>query len=203
MNSKYSITFISRGLLVQQSLDITDLYLKLHDWQKVRQQTLASNLLQTKTLPTAKNLSTEIISRLKKLTENELILLGSASKDEQCYLLWMAVCKRYKLLFELAVEVLHEKYLRADLILTYEDYDHFFNTKAEWHEELSRLNTESEKKLRRTIFQMMREAQLITKQNKIRPVLLSNRFLQTVFEQSREYLQIFPFSEFEARALSR
>ncbi|MDQ5937883.1 MAG: hypothetical protein QG574_5242 [Cyanobacteriota bacterium erpe_2018_sw_21hr_WHONDRS-SW48-000092_B_bin.40] len=179
------------------------LYVELQDWVKVRQQVLSSNLLQTRTLSTSKKLCTELISRLKTLTPEELDLLVTGSREEQCYMLWLAVCKRYSFISDLAIEVLREKFLHLNLELTYADYDRFFNTKAEWHDELARLSTETHKKVRLTVFQLMREALLLTKQNTILPVLLSNRFLKTVCKQSKDYLPIFPLSDTDVRALAK
>lgn len=203
MTSKYSITFARRGLLLHDSITLTDLYFKLQDWSKVRQHAVAENLLQTRTVSTSKKHSSEIVSRLRTLTEEELHLLSTATIDEQRYLLWLAVCKRYRLIFDFALEVLHEKYLRLDLHLTYDDYDQFFNSKAEWHEELSRLSMETHKKARQTVFQLMREAQLINKHNEILPVLVSATFLRIICKDSKENLSIFPLSDQDVRAFAQ
>ncbi len=203
MTSKYSITFARRGLLLLDSTTLTDLYFKLHDWSKVRQHAIEENLLQTRTVSTAKKHSSEIVSRLRTLTEEQLHLLATAAIDEQRYLLWLAVCKRYKLLFDFAQEVLHEKYLQLDLRLSYEDYDQFFNSKAEWHEELSRLSMETHRKARQTVFQLMREAQLINKHNEILPVFVSAKFLRIVCQDSKDNLSIFPLSDKDVRAFAR
>jgi hypothetical protein len=42
----------------------------------------------------------------------------------------------HRFIHEFAVYVLHEKHLRLDLDLTYDDYDAFYNDKAEWHPEV-------------------------------------------------------------------
>lgn len=203
MTSKYSITFVRRGLLLHDSITLTELYFRLHDWSEVRQHAVAENLLQTRTVSTSKKQCSEIVSRLRTLTEEQLRLLATGAIDEQRYLLWLAVCKRYKLLFEFAVEVLHEKYLRLDLRLTYDDYDQFFNSKADWHEELSRLSTETHTKVRQTVFQLMREAHLINKQNDILPVLVSAKFFRILCKDSNDNLLIFPLSDQDARAFVR
>jgi hypothetical protein len=137
------------------------------------------------------------------LTEEELHLLATGAIDEQRYLLWLAVCKRYKLLFDFAQEVLHEKYLRLDLRVSYQDYDQFFNSKAEWHEELSRLSMETHKKARQTVFQLMREAQLINKHSEILPVLVSAKFIRIVCQDSKDNLSIFPLSDQDVRTFAR
>lgn len=203
MDIKYSVTFARRGLLYHESLKLARLRSELEDWSKVRQEAIASNLLQTRTISTSKKLCTEIISRLKTLSDEELELLLSVGNEEQCYLLWLAICKRYKLIHEFAVEVLHEKYLHLDLTLATKEFDSFFSTKAEWHDELARLSQETQKKVRQTVFLLMREAHLLNKQQHIMPVLLSNRFLRALCKESKDYLHIFPFSDSDARAIAK
>ncbi len=203
MTSKYSITFARRGLLLRDSITLTDLYFKLNDWSTVKQRAVAENLLQSRTVSTSKKHCSEIISRLRTLTEEQLSLLATGTIDEQRYLLWLAVCKRYRLLFDFALEVLHEKYLRLDFRLSYDDYDQFFNSKADWHEELSRLSVETHKKARQTVFQLMREAQLINKHNEILPILVSAKFLRIVCRDSKANLCIFPLSDQDVRALAQ
>ena len=203
MDIKYSVTFARRGLLYQESLQLAKLYVELQDWSKVRQQALASNLLQTRTISTSKKLCSEVTSRLRTLTEEQFHLLTTAAIDEQRYLLWLAVCKCYKLLFDFAQEVLHEKYLRLDLHLSYNDYDQFFNLKADWHEELSRHSMETHKRVRQTVFQLMREAQLINNHNEILPVLVSAKFVRIICNDSKNNLSIFPLSDQDVRAFAR
>jgi hypothetical protein len=201
MDTKYSVSFARRALLYQESLKLAELYLELGDWSTVRQNVLASNLLQARTSSTSKKLCTELISRLKTLTVDELAVLTDGTREEQCYVLWLAVCKRYRFVFDLAVEVLREKYLRLDLELTKDDYDRFFNDKAEWHEEMANLSEESRKKVRQTVFQLLRESGLLTRKNTINPPLLSSRFVEAVCRDSREYLSLFPVSDADVRAL--
>ena len=203
VSSKYSITFARRGLLLRDSIMLTELYLKVQDWSEVRQHVLEANLLQMRTISTSKKHCSEIISRLKTLTEKQLDLVATGSVDEQRYLLWLAVCKRYNFIFDFALEVLQEKYLRLDLRVTYDEYDQFFNSKADWHDELSRLGIETHKKVRQTIFQIMREAQLIDKQNHILPMLVSAKLIRTICDDSKSNLNVFPLSDKDARAMAK
>jgi len=53
---------------------------------------------------------------------------------EQKYLLWFAVCKTYKFVQEIAVEVLREKFLNRSMKITDLDYDSFLNRKADLKE---------------------------------------------------------------------
>ncbi|MEP6957936.1 MAG: BrxA family protein [Nitrospirota bacterium] len=90
------MSFTTGGIFHRESVKIATLYLELRDWDAVRDKVLSDNLLQARTRETSKRLCREIISRLNKLSSHELNLLVHATSQEQGYLLWIAVCRRYK-----------------------------------------------------------------------------------------------------------
>ena len=190
--SKYLLSFSSGGLYYEESIKIVELFLHLRDWAITRTQVIEQNLLQTRTISTAKRRCREICFRLELLTDCELDILINGSRQEQNHILWLAACKRYALVREFAVEVLREKFFRMDLVLSYEDYDAFFNAKAEWHSELEKLTQKTRDKLRQVIFRMMREAELISKADMINPGLLTPRVIEAIGEDDRSYLAIYP-----------
>ena len=96
-------------------------------------------------------------------------------------MLWVAVCKRYSFIRDFAIEVIREKFLLMDYALTEEDYTIFFNTKAEWHEELEKLKSSTKKKLKQVLFRILREAEITSKMNIIRPSILTRRVAKTLF----------------------
>ena len=196
---KYIMSFTAGTLLYHESVKLAELYRDLQDWQIVKQRALDENLLQARTQSPAKRVCREVISRLKFLTDNERDLLLAGTRQEQNYLLWLAICKRYRFIRDFAVEVLREKYLRLDLVLTQEDYEIFFNIKAEWHDELENLAESTREKLRQVVMKMLREADLLTDHNTINPAILSQDFITTVYRDSKEYLAAFPVSEADIR----
>lgn len=199
IKTKYCASFTVGALFYQESLKIAKLYFDLEEWNLVRNQVMETNLLQTRTQNTAKKLYSEICSRLKLLSKEELQILVNGSSQEQLCILWLAVCKRYKFIHDFAVEVIREKYLQINFNLTREDYEIFFNTKAEWHEELENLTKSTKNKLRQILFKMLREADLITKENKIIPGVLTSRLIRTISKKSSSYFAIFPVSDSEVK----
>ena len=103
--------------------------------------------------------------------------------------------KRYRFINDFAVEVIREKFLSFNNSLTRDDYDSFFNTKAEWHEELNALTEATRNKLRQIAMKMLREVGIISKSNTINPALLSPRFVNVISRDSREFLAVFPVSD--------
>ena len=70
---KYRMSFTTGGLFVAQSALLAELYLDLADWKHVRTRAIDENLLQTRTVRSAKLISGEICFRLGELDEQELI----------------------------------------------------------------------------------------------------------------------------------
>jgi len=193
----YKMSFTSGGLLFNESLQVTELYNEILDWQKTREKMLSDNLLQSRTASSAKRRILEICSRLQLLTREQLQLLVSGSRQEQQYLLWIAVCKRYSFIREFMAEVVREKFLRMDLHLQPQDYKIFFENKAEWHEELDRLQDSTRTRLRQTLFQIMREAEIISLDNMIIPGLLTEPLTTVLAADNPSWLAALPVSDMD------
>ncbi len=195
IKKKYSMAFSTGSLFHHDSMKIASLYSDIGDWKKVRETVSKENILQARTLTTVEIISREIISRLKLLSDNELTVLTEGSPQDQEYILWIAVCRRYRFIYEFAVEVLREKYLTLQYELNYDDFDAFFNSKASWHEELERITDSTRKKLRQVLFRILREVGLLTPDNMILPAMLSSEIIKAVKETSRKDFSVFPVSE--------
>lgn len=195
----YQMSFTTGGLFYHESLQVAELYEKTGDWQKTRKQVLSENILQARTESSSKRRAREICSRLALLTKNQLQLLSLGSRQEQQYLLWVAVCKRYAFIRDFTVEIVREKYLRMDLNLQREDYDIFFDEKAQWHENLDKLKDSTKNKLRQVLFKTMREAEIISQENMIIPGLLTENLVRVLAEDNPSWLTIFPVSDTEIK----
>jgi hypothetical protein len=188
----YSMSFTTAPLLFHKTLLVAKLYTAEQDWQLVRKNVLHDNLLQMRTVNASKRVFREISSRLKQLTPAQLKLLLDSNRPEQNYLLWLAFCKRYRFVYDFAVEVVREKFLRLDMELTHEAYDIFFNDKAEWHPEVERVAPSTRQKQRQIVFKTMREAEIITEQNQIIPARLSPRLTAVIRQDNPAHLAIYP-----------
>jgi len=197
------MSFTTGGLFHRESVRLVPLYLDLGDWDAVRDKVLAENLLQTRTLNTLKRVCYEVISRLRTLTRGELAFLLEASHQEQAYLLWLAVCRRYRFIAEFAVEVLRERYITLKSDLTYEDFDSFFNQKSEWHSKLDEITPATRGKLRQVLFKMLREADLLTANNMIHAAMLSPKLLELIHQGSRREVLYFPVFESDVKGMKR
>ena len=194
-NDKYCMSFTTGGLFHHESVNLAVLYLDIKDWNAVRQKVLAENLLQTRTLSTLKSVCGEVISRLKTLNAGELDLLVATHPREQGYLLWLAVCRRYRFIADFAVEVMRERYITLKTDLTHADFDAFFNRKSEWNAELDQLRSTTRNKLRQVLFKMLREADLLTANNMIKTAMLSSGLVEVISRGNRRDFFFFPAFE--------
>ena len=192
---KYCMSFTTGGLFHHESVNLAGLYLDSKDWNAVRQKVLAENLLQARTLNTLKRVCREVISRLKTLDAAELELLVVTNPREQGYLLWLAVCRRYRFIAEFAVEVMREHYITLKTDLTHADFDTFFNEKSEWYAELDQLRSTTRKKLRQVLFKILHEADLLTPDNTIKAVMPSPRLVEVISHGNRQDVFFFPAFE--------
>lgn len=192
---RYIMSFTTGGLFLHESVKLATLYLDLGDWNSVRGKVIAENLLQTRTLNTLKRVFSEVLSRLRTFSPDELAFLVGGSHQEQAYLLWLAVCRRYRFIADFAVEVLRERYITLKTDLTNEDFDSFFNRKSEWHLELDEITPATRCKLRQVLFKILREADLLSSNNLIQAAMLSPRLLEAIHQGSRSELLYFPIFE--------
>lgn len=169
----------------------------LRDWSQTRDQVRNENLLQVRTAAAALRISKELIARLELLETDELEELVNGSARDRGYLLWVAVCRRYAIIHDFAVEVLREHHLLLRRQLSFADYDAFYNAKALWHTELDEIATSTQHKLRQNLFRMLRDADLISDQQHIQAAMLSPRLAQLLARRGRDELLVFPATDNE------
>lgn len=188
----YSMSFTTATLLSHECILVVELFAALDDWDETRRRVLDDNLLQMRTSNAAKRIFSEIASRLRQLTPEQLAYLLTADRREQNYLLWLAYCKRYRFVYDFAVEVIGEKCRRLDFALTYDEYDIFFSDKAEWRPEVARVAEATRKKQRQFLFKIMREAELLSAAGQMTPVFLSPPLARLIAADDPAHLAIFP-----------
>lgn len=196
MNSeRYILSFTGARLQRAESVLLAELFQECRDWGQVRLEAEGGNILQVRTLSSATRVARELVFRLQELSAQELELLVSGSQEDQNHLLWVAICRRYRLVAEFAIEVVRERFLSLGPPLELADFDAFYFRKADWHEELDELKPVTRNKLRQVLFGMMRDTGLITDQGAINPVLLSSEVRNAIAETHPDDLGLFPMFE--------
>jgi hypothetical protein len=202
-NDRYSMSFTTGSLLHFETVQLASLYLELGDWNLVREKVTSENLLQARTENTLKRVCREVISRLRTFNRGELEFLAFASHQEQAYLLWLGVCRRYRFIADFAVEILRERYITLKSTLTQEDFDSFFNRKSDWHMELDEISPATRGKLRQVLFKMLREAGLLTVNNMIHSAMLSPRLLELIHQGNRRDILYLPIFESDVMGMKQ
>lgn len=196
--TKYKMSFTVGGLFYQEAVIAAGLYVKNQDWANVRKEILNSNLFQARTSATLQRVCREVLSRLQLLSIEQLKIIQDGSRQEQLQILWVAVCMKYDFIRDFAVEVIREKFLLMDYSLSEEDYTTFFDTRAEWHEELENLKDSTKKKLKQVLFRILREAEITSETSIILPAMLTKKVATALFprkpEQSGLYM-VLPVSD--------
>lgn len=172
-------------------------YLVLGDWAQTRAEVRSGNLLQARTASAAKRISIELFGRLELLDTEELETLVKGNLRERGYLMWAAVCRRYAFIRDFAIEVLREYHLSRRHQITPSDYEAFYNGKALWHAELDEIAPSTQQRLRHGVFQMLREADLLSEQGLIQPALLPPHIARLLARNGRENLLVFPATDSE------
>ena len=197
------MSFTAGSLFHRESVSLAKLYLDCRDWNVVRDVVIADNLLQARTLNTLKRVCREVLSRIQTLSYDTLEFFVEGNSQEQGYLLWLAICRRYNFIADFAVEVLRERYISLKTDVTYDDFDSFFNRKSEWHCELDDLTQTTREKLRQILFKMLRQADLLAVNNRINAAMLIPRLLELIVQGDRRDLLYFPVNESYLRRIAR
>ncbi len=192
---RYSMSFTTGGLFHHESVKVASLYLEFGDWEVTRDEVIRQNVLQARALNTSKRVCREVISRLKTLSSNELSFLVNADRQNQAYLLWVAICRRYQFIADFAVEVIRERFLSLKSDLNPIEFDTFYNRKSEWHQELDKIQPSTRGKLRQVLFKMLKEANLLTEKNVINAAMLSPELKALVVQANEQETIVLPMFE--------
>lgn len=195
------MSFTTGSLFHREAVELAQLYLDLGDWDVVRAKVVSENLLQSRTLSALKRLCREVFPRLKTLSLGEIEFLVEGRYQEQAYLLWIAVCRRYRFIAEFALEVLRERFITLKADLSPEDFDSFFNRKAEWHSELEEISQATRIRLRQVLFKMLREADLLTPNNIINAAMPTPGFLSLISRGDPREVLYFPIFESDLKGM--
>lgn len=187
----YSLSFTTSSMRKHESLKLAELYLQYKDWKSVRDYVIENNILQQRTTRSSKKLCQELISRLRQLTDEELIYLVKSPETEKSIILWIAVCRRYRFIYDFSMEVVREHLLTLNHRLDHADFEVFFSSKLNVYEELDSISISTKRKVRQVIFRMLQEMNLLNQNSRLNAIVPSSQMLALI--DARE-LEIIGFS---------
>ncbi|SMX49927.1 DUF1819 family protein [Maliponia aquimaris] len=190
---KYRMSFTTGGLFLNESLELTRVHEPGEPWADTVARAMESGTASLPKSASNKRTLREIGNRIRTLSDDERqFLLATADRSDQQAILWLAMCRAYRFVREFAVEVVRDRHLSYQLELPYSAFDILLDSKAEWHPELEKLSDSTRRKLRQILFRIMREAAIITQDDRIQTAILSRRLLQMIEERDPRELAYFP-----------
>lgn len=199
--TKYRMSFTTGGLFLNESIKIAKVYQQLRDWEKTKEKVFQDNLLQYSSQKTTQRVFREIKIRLQQLNKEMMDILIDGDRKEQQVILWIAICKAYKFIGEFSTEIIREKYLMMNHILTSEDYMSFYNSKADWHEELDNQSDMTIQKQRQVVFRMLHEAEILSSNDTILPIIPSFTLFKILYKDNPSNLTYLPISDMDIKEL--
>ncbi len=148
---------------------------------------------------TAKKFRNEINKRLKLLTNEQLELFVKGGFTSQTQIGFLSICKAHGFIRDFMIEIIREKYLLFDNILTNGDYISFFRTKLENHSEMVKLKDKSTQKIQQVTFKILEQAGIINNINDkmIQPQLLEEDVIKLIVNENSNWLKIFMVSDLD------
>ncbi len=188
----YSFGITAAAFLYRDSVLLAQLYLEHRNWDMVKDAVFKDNLLQIRTLAAQKRIYSEAYTRVRLLSDEAMDILANGTQEEQCQIIWYAICMKYDFVREFALEVLAEKVKRQEFEITISDFNLYYNTKAEFHEKLAGIAEGSRKKLQTNLFRMLVSSGITDSEMKLRLMIVSPRVRELIIKEGVLSPAIFP-----------
>jgi len=192
-NQTYKTSFTSGGLFQNECVELAASYLKTNDWNTTISQLKVDGLTSSPKEKSKQRILREIVNRLQTLNKTELyFLVEETDRRDQALLIWLSICRSYRLIREFTLEIVQDRYLAYQLELPPSTFDLFFEHKAEWDDTLASTSASTRVRLRQVLFKIMREVGIISEENRIQTTYLSASLRRLIEEEIPTDLAVFP-----------
>ena len=192
-NQTYKTSFTSGGLFQNECVELAASYLKTNDWNTTISQLKVDGLTSSPKEKSKQRILREIVNRLQTLNKTELyFLVEEADRRDQALIIWLSICRAYRLIREFTLEIVQDRYLAYQLELPPSTFDLFFEHKAEWEDTLASTSASTRVRLRQVLFKIMREVGIISEENRIQTTYLSASLRRLIEEEIPTDLAVFP-----------
>ena len=181
-NDPYILSFTVGGLFLFEGIELARLRVSGQAWEEVRRIAPAGIFVAAGGASSVKRIRNEVLGRLRRLNDAQVSHLASAGMTDARALMWVAACRKYRILADFAHEVLNERLRSYQPEVRFADFDQLLDTKGEVAMEIA---PSTRARLRNVAFRMLREAELIDAQNRVRSLPLSETLLD-LFDQDRQ-----------------
>jgi len=166
MQKAYKLSFVAGGLLLRETVAIASRYLEQPDWDMIRKEVDAGQLLRTTRASSRTRYFQEIRRRFRVAAPFELAFLAGDVASSR--LANFAICCRYyQFLGDFMVDVVRDKLRLGDRTLGNIDFYSFFEKQVSERPELAKLSTQTRTKIKTVLFRMLTEAEILDQGTKI------------------------------------
>jgi hypothetical protein len=159
--SRYSFSFITGSLFVRESVAVGRVLASEPDWKRVGAIVSERNLLRQRSRASEERMFREIRYRLEEFGGRELSFFLGGEPRDQSQLVFIAVCRHFRLVRDFMDGVILLRMRDFDHQLYPGDFQRFLDDRALEHPEIERLSEKSRAKIRQVILRMLVEAGLM------------------------------------------
>jgi len=188
----YTLSFTVGGLFLFEGIELARLRATCPSWEEVRRSAPDGVFVAKGGVSSVKRIRNEVIGRLTKLTPAEIDYLASAGMTDARALMWVAACRKYRILAEFAYEVLDERLRTYQLEIRVTDFDALVDAKGVNAAEITRISPSTRARLRSGAFRMLREAEILDAESRVRTLPLSETLRNLLGRDPRSGLNLIP-----------
>ena len=190
--TRYALSFTVGGLFLFEGIELARLRATRSSWNEVRAAAASGVFVAKGRASSVSRIRNEVIRRLATLSEAELAYLADAGMSDARALMWVAACRKYRILADFAHEVLDERLRSYQPEIRAADFDILLDAKGVNAAEIARLAQSTRARLRSCAFRMLREAELLDDQRRVRALPLSDALRDLLAQAPRPGLDVIP-----------
>lgn len=188
----YTLSFTVGGLFLFEGIELARLRATCASWTEVRRSAPDGVFVAKGGASSVERIRNEVIGRLATLTPDEIGHLASGGMTDARALMWVAACRKYRILAEFAHEVLDERLRTYQPEIRVTDFDALMDAKGVNAAEIARLAPSTRARLRSGAFRMLREAELLDPESRVRTLPLSGHLRDLLARDRRSGLDLIP-----------
>jgi len=190
--SRYTLSFTVGGLFLFEGIELARLRLTCASWAEVRKAAPAGVFVAKGGASSVQRIRNEVVGRLSLLTDVETSHLATGGMTDARALMWVAACRKYRILAEFAHEVLDERLRTYQPEIRVTDFDALLDSKGVNAEEIVRLKPSTRTRLRSVAFRMLREAEILDADNRVSALPISGELRGLLASGPRSGLELIP-----------
>lgn len=188
----YTLSFTVGGLFLFEGIALAKLRAAGSPWAELRHAVPSGVFVARGGASSVKRIRNEVVGRLTRLTDPELAHLATGGMTDARALMWVAACRKYRILAELAHEVLDERLRSYQPEIRVTDFDALLDAKGVHAEEIGRLAPSTRTRLRSGAFRMLREAELLDADNRVVSLPISGALRELLASGPHAGLELIP-----------